>query len=340
LIAASFLVRDGVEVGPAMVEPPAALTAGVTLAVCTYRRPAALDRLWESVRAQTRVPDAIVIVDASPDSATEEVVRRQVLCEPSAREVRYYRVTGVLRGLTKQRNLALTVTGTDLIAFFDDDIVLRPEALGVMERAHREQGPGVVGVGAYIENQHTSPGLLWSFRRLLYIVPALTPGKYYRSGMSTPWSFLAPTTSLIEGDWLPGGATMWRTHEARETRFNESFAGYASGEDLEFSLRVGRRGRLLLAGDARVLHLHAGSGRPDHYLLGRSAVQHQSAIHRHCIADRRRRDACWFMYAQCADLVLRSAGLVRARTARANWHFLRGRLHSLVELAWGKRSLS
>jgi GT2 family glycosyltransferase len=264
--------------------------------------------MLDSVAAQSRLPDQIMIVDASQDSLTEEAVRRRIAAGPLAREVRYCRVVGALRGLTRQRNLALRSGETDLIAFFDDDIVLLPEALAQMEHTHRSMGDDVVGVGAYIQNQHTD--------------------------------FLPPTKSLIEGDWLPGGATMWRTKHARETGFNEQFTGYCSGEDLEFSLRIGRSGRLLLNGGARVLHLHESGGRPDHYRLGFSAVQNQRAIHLHCMCGRRPRDAAWFAYAQVVDLFLRSGGLLRPGTAGATWRFIHGRVDSLLNLAWRRTASS
>lgn len=338
LIASSCRSVEGAEAVPASWPRVNQLRQGLAVAICTYQRPAALARLLDSLAAQTHRPDQVIVVDASPDEVSEAVVRARMAAGPVGGEVLYCRVAGALRGLTRQRNLALRAAETDLIAFFDDDIVLLPETLGRMEQTHRAMGESVVGVGACIENQRTSPGLLWRLRRLLYIVPALAPGRYYRSGISTPWSFLPPTDAVLEGDWLPGGATMWRTQVARETGFNEGFAGYGSGEDLEFSLRIGKRGRLLLNGGARVLHLHESGGRPDHYRLGFSAVQNQNAIHRHCVRGRRRRDAVWFVYAQVADLLLRSGGLLRPATAGANARFLHGRIRSLLDLAWRKTS--
>ena len=44
---------------------------------------------------------------------------------------------------------------------------------------------------------------------------------------------------------------MWRTAAARDVGFNEGFVRYCSGEDLEFSLRMKDKGRLVVIGSMR-----------------------------------------------------------------------------------------
>jgi GT2 family glycosyltransferase len=290
----------------------------------------------ESLRSQTVVPDLVLIIDASDGDATEVAVRSAASGTPLAHRLQYVRVVPAARGLTRQRNLALSTATQPLIAFFDDDIVLRPACLERMAAVHRRSGPAVVGVAAYIENERLSPPALWRLRRLTGVVSTLAPGRYSRSGFSTPWGFLLPTDAAVAGDWLPGGATMWRTEPARELGFEDGFSGYGSGEDLDFSLRIGQRGRLLTAGDARVLHLKADGGRPDGYETGYRGLANHYHIHRWSLPARRRRDALWFGYAFVVDTLLRASGLLRP--SRAGWTrgFVRGRTKFLWELMRGR----
>ncbi len=170
------------------------------------------------------------------------------------RTLRYWHVGDAHRGLTRQRNFALDHVTTDLVAFFDDDVVLAPNCLGELERVFREDET-VVGVGCFDGPETTRPRALWRLRRHLGMISSLDAGKYHRSGMSTPWDFDTGQQAVVEGDWMPGWGMMWKTAAAARARFHEGFAGYSQGEDLDFSLRLRRQGRLLMARRAGLRHL-------------------------------------------------------------------------------------
>ncbi len=88
----------------------------ITVAVPTYRRADAVRRCVESLFAQTRVPDEIVIVDSSEDDAT------QVALAAYMTRIRYIRHKSRLI-LPIARNRCIEAASTDLIAFIDDDAV-------------------------------------------------------------------------------------------------------------------------------------------------------------------------------------------------------------------------
>jgi GT2 family glycosyltransferase len=297
---------------------------GCGVAVCTLQRPVSLLRFLESLADQTPRPKQVVIVDASPDDSTERALRDSRLSKTVGGCVLYLRVAHELRGQSRQRNMALRWTTTDLVAFFDDDVVLLPNCLQKMESVHRSWNDEVVGAGARIVNEAGRPGLMWRLRRLLCIVPSLQPGKYFASGVSTPWSFLPSNTPVAEGDWLPGGAAMWRTPTARRLGFSESFQGYANGEDLEFSIRAGAFGRLLMVNEAELLHLRDPAGRPSLVDYAYISLVHQQRIHEAVWGTRSQGARLWFAYAATADALLQSLNLLRPSRARSTWLHLRG----------------
>jgi len=280
------------------------LRRGCSVVICTYERASSLMRCLDSLRKQTLRPDQVLIVDASQDARTEAAVRGDERLGDIASGVSYFRVSGRFRGLTRQRNFALERAAYDLVAFFDDDTVLDPSCLAEMERIHRLLADRVAGAGAMISNASPKPDLAWRLRRGLRVVPDLRPGSYTRSGFSLPWSFLGSRGGLAEGDWLPGCAMMWRTDFAREVGFHEGFAGYAHGEDLDFSLRMRRRGRLVMVCGARVEHLLESSGRPDDFKLGYMAIFNKYEIHRRGLPERGPRDVAWFIYAWTIDTLM------------------------------------
>jgi len=302
---------------------------GCTVVICTYRRPASVLRMLGSLRGQTLRPRALVVVDASPGNETERAIAGYPALSSLAGCVLYCRVGGALAGLTRQRNFSLRCVATDLVAFFDDDVVLAPRCLSEMERALRQRSDAV-GAGAAVEGEQVPR--IWRARRLLGIVSTLAPGRYCRSGMSTPWGRLDPSEEPIEGDWLPGCGMMWRTAVAREVQFPEDFEGYAQGEDLEFSLRAREKGKLVLAPAARLNHLHAPAGRPDDFRLGYSAIANRFRIHRRCLPARGARDVLWFVYAWTLDTLILARHLASRRNVRPTLRQITGRFRAAANL--------
>lgn len=258
--------------------------ASLSLIVCTYRRPGPVRRLLEAVAAQTRRPDEVLVVDASPDGETEEAVR-------SLGAV-YERVPPEERGLTRQRNRGIDRTRGELVAFLDDDTVPEPgyfaEVLGCFER-HSD----AVGVGGFIINEVEwrrgtgQPSLSvyrfgewerredfrWRLRRIVGLDSPLPPGRMPGSGHARPTGFVPPDGEDHRVELFMGGAATWRRGLLERVRFSPWFEGYGLYEDLDFCLRAGREGSLWLCTRARLAHLHDAAGRPHRFRYGEMVVR-------------------------------------------------------------------
>ena len=304
------------------LQPGVTVGSGCAVVVCTRHRPGLLSRFLNSLAEQAPRAAQLVIVDSSVDLRSRTMLEGHPRLGELADRIDYYRVDGSLTGVTRQRNLGLSRVEADLAAFFDDDIVLLPGCLAALEHAHRA-GPDLVGVGAHIENEPATPSAIWRLRRLLFVVPSLAPGRYFGSGVSTPWGFAGATDDLVEGDWLAGGAVMWKTAAARATGFTDGLDGYGMGNDLEFSLRIARLGRQALAGDARLLHLREDGGRPDPRRLGYEGLRNRLHIHRVGGGDRIPQKL-WFAYAVLVETALQALNLLRPGRSRDTWQYLRG----------------
>src|SRR5512143_2844273 len=104
------------------------MTPRLVFVVATKDRPDELARLWRSLAAQTRLPDEVVIVDASARPAPPADART---ARPALRHI----PTGVASA-ARQRNLGIEAAGRDaaFLGFLDDDAVLEPDAVAEMLR--------------------------------------------------------------------------------------------------------------------------------------------------------------------------------------------------------------
>lgn len=327
--------------GQTLEHPPADsgdLQTGLTVCICTYKRPASLRQFLDSLAEHDTKPDRLVIVDASPDKRTKEAFAAFERVDDLAEEVVYWHVTGELDTLTCSRNYALSSVATDLAVFFDDDIVLQDGCLKEMVKVHRDEGDAVVGVGALDLHGVQKPSTMWKIRRLFWIAPTLKPGAYARTGVSIPWTFQGATDEILEGDWLSGCCMMWKTAVARRVGFNEGFGGHSTGEDLDLSLRMGRHGKLMVAGKAHILHLHDAAGRPNSYMMAYAGIHNAYDIHRRCLQNRSFLDVIRFMYAYGMDTALRTVTMLRPGQVSRRWNFVRGRCAFFMEKLFHLRS--
>jgi len=303
----------------------------VAVVVCTCDRPESLRGFLNSLAGQDSRPAQLIVVDGSHTEATQRLLEAPEVRDLAA-ATQYVRVPAHLRGLTRQRNVGLRHVSTDFVAFFDDDVQLLPGCLREMEAVHRLLRPRAAGVGARIEGGQERPTVLWRLRRLLRLVSSLRPGTYEPSGMSVPWWTADQQNGPLEGDWLPGGATMWKTEIARDVGFDETFNGYGLGEDLDFSLRVRGRGKLYLAPAARVQHLKDPQGRPDPYRLGYMEIRNRYHTHQQARPARGRVDTLWFFYAWIVDTLLLARDLVRPGMGLFGLRRMMGRVGAFYEI--------
>ncbi len=233
----------------------------IAFVVATKDRPEELQRLWQSLCAQSRVPGEVVVVDASARPSPP-------LVSPAVPPVLRY-IRSAVASAARQRNLGLDAVGPEasLIGFLDDDAVLEADAVEEMLRFWAMAGPDVGGAAFNMANH---PPLDWPFLKRTSLAETL--GLYSgRGGTVTASGFqtmIGPVAASEWAEWLPGGASVWRREVFSKCRFDEWFDGYSYLEDLDFSYRVGRTAKLAVVAPARYLHLPAAGGRGGGYAFG------------------------------------------------------------------------
>lgn len=254
-------------------------------------RPNPLLKLLQSVKTQTLYPDEILIVDASVDQETKEMLE-----DLSFENLHYFLVAAKDRGLTRQRNygIANVEKDTDIVCFLDDDTVLSPDYFEQLLNTF-EIHPEALGAGGYISNEtpwekvnenevikidefsydgwKRKDGSRFVLRKKLGLDSDCPPGfsPLFSHGRSV--GFLPPSGKIYEVEQVMGGVAAFKKSIFDTFQFSTYFEGYGLYEDADFSLRVAKTGKLYINTAAKLSHFHNPSGRPNQYQYGNMVVR-------------------------------------------------------------------
>lgn len=218
----------------------------IVVVIATVGRPAVLQQTIDHLRSQSRPPDKILISSVSPqDVGTIPTGSLQV-------EAIYGE-----KGLCVQRNAALRALAdrAELVVFFDDDFVPHEHYLREVE-ALFSVNPDIVGAtGRIIADGINGPG--YSFEEACSFIDADQPM------MDAPER---------ETHSLYGCNMTIRLAAATGMTFDENLPFYGWLEDIDFTYRLGKRGRLCASERFAGVHMGTKGGRNSGVRLGYSQI--------------------------------------------------------------------
>jgi GT2 family glycosyltransferase len=201
---------------------------------------------------QTRLPDRIVVVDASAnryEPSTE-------LAERARRLGVELVVVSSRPSVHAQRNLGVRRAETPVVLFLDDDVRIPPNyaetLLARWENAGLDAIGAIQGTPADVPRQGTVARTLRRLAMLSYVDPAGEAMTLRRSGKVR---FVPEPRGPVQVPVLASGATAYRTELALAHPFDERFEGYTPGGDLEMSFRLASQAPLFQTPEVRWTHL-------------------------------------------------------------------------------------
>jgi hypothetical protein len=223
---------------------------GLTIAVvvATTGRPRTSRLTIDRLARQTRAPDRVLAVAVTPADVAE--------LDAAAVPVESYFAR---RGLCSQRNHALAILGgeSDLVIFFDDDFVAADDYLENAERLFR-QHPDIVGAtGRVIADGANGRGIPFEEAEALLAADTHVADR----GRIT-----RPKRGLY------GCNMVYRAAAIGELKFDENLPLYGWQEDVDFSYRLGSRGRLVACDAIKGVHMGEKIGRTSGRRLGYSQI--------------------------------------------------------------------
>ena len=101
----------------------------VSVIICTKNRIQDFKNTVISLTHQNRMPDELIVVDSSDDTAIQEYMALE-----NFPFERHYFHAGP--GLTYARNIGIQKSSGDILFFFDDDVKLEPNYISYVEHDH------------------------------------------------------------------------------------------------------------------------------------------------------------------------------------------------------------
>ena len=244
----------------------------ISVIIPTHDRPGPLRLVVEALARQSHKPNELIIVNDGAGEIDDDlpailaragidlkVLRR---AEPSS---------------AASRNAGLTIARGDIVACFDDDMLLDVDLLKNLSDLYRLDSAGVVaGITlAYRDEPETWQGMVWeaiagALGRMRW-APRRQRCRYVRLDNRLAGK-LEPAARLSSG------AMSLRGQVARGARFDEQLTGYAFGEDRDLSYRLGRELALFRTRQVWIRHAPAPGGRGSMFQRGQAYVDNSLRI--------------------------------------------------------------
>jgi len=238
----------------------------VSVIVPTYNRAPLLGRAIESLLAQTRRPDEIIVIDDGSTDNTEEVAR------PYGDRIRYIRLAKN-GGISHARNTGMREATGDYLAFLDSDDTYLPSNIELQKAfmdAHPEiallttEFSGMLADGSvneyHLKNYHgIYKRLGWSYEDVYE-----EKGTFRLNGTDIDYYTGNVFDRMVVGPLVATNTIMLRREILDEVGYqNEEFR---VGEDFEFVARIAKRYRVGFL-DVPTYGIHYHEGQISRFLL-------------------------------------------------------------------------
>jgi glycosyltransferase involved in cell wall biosynthesis len=251
----------------------------VSAVVPTRNRRESLETTIGSVLEKGTLPRELIVVDASDNDETRDVLARFRTAAGGSVAVRWFKASAA--GAAIQRNQGVEHAGQPYVWFFDDDIILETDCLARLH-ACLEADPRAGGANAMITNQkYHPPGAV---SRMLFRILSGRPLDSYAGKVLGPAVNLLPEDRVdlpenVPVDWLNTTCTLYRRCALPSPSFDLVFTGYSVMEDLTLSLRVGSTWKLFNVRAARIFH----DSQPGAHKTNARALSEMELVNRHYV---------------------------------------------------------
>jgi GT2 family glycosyltransferase len=225
----------------------------IELVICTRNRIPTLLQQIKHLSELSEMKDVQLLIVDNSDEDTQGYIELSNVVRNYSSKFSNIKMIKSSPGLVFARNKALENLSSEIIVFIDDDVRLPINFIPTIHASFKKY-PEIVGLAPLIEGLYDSQSIfLKNFLRIFAVFQGkITPTSH------TFWIY-ERTKKDRYVDWLPGCCMAYRSSAISETTFSTdlllgSTGGYSLGEDVDFSSRISRKGRLLCVVDIKIFH--------------------------------------------------------------------------------------
>lgn len=220
----------------------------------TRNRDHSLKNLLNRIVHQTLAPVEIIIVDSSEIKISSY--------ETIDKSIKYLHTTE--KSAAKQRNIGMRSVKEDVqvLFFLDDDT--NPNSTYFEDMLDTLLSLNAIGVSGLAINpgksERIKPSGLIGFLKKISFLDSNIDGKMLISGIGIP--VRKGNNSIIEVEWLIG-CSCWDFQKIKKLKFEEDFIGYSLGEDVIFSVKARKIGKLFVNRNIALNHMELPQADPN-----------------------------------------------------------------------------
>jgi glycosyltransferase involved in cell wall biosynthesis len=308
----------------------------ISVVTPTKDRQKDISLLIENLKKSNYQISELIIVDASEDFLTSEIVSEAV--KLTNFKIKYFRKVG---GPAVQRNFGVLNATSEIISFLDDDIRVSEDYFNhILKIFNSDTKEEIGGVAGYISNQYVDMNKTtrWIWYKKLRLFSTYEPGKYdYKCGYPINRYGQSPYSGTREIDFMGSGCANWRKKVFDDgIKFSMFFKEYSILEDAHFALQAAKSWKILECGDAHCFHYHSGGAhRKQYFKIGQMTAINYYYVFKSTIGSLSIRQKYRFLLVQFFDLFRAFLDIFRFRTIGSIQYFF-GKSFGIILIFLGK----
>jgi glycosyltransferase involved in cell wall biosynthesis len=238
----------------------------------TRNRNDLLNQLVTSISLTNHYLNEVIIVDSSDNSNAKHYTKNKI----------NYVHTNI-KSAAIQRNIGIqNLNSTSEIVFFlDDDVRIQPLYFeNIIENFHKTDIVGVSGLALNMSKptrKNPPSGISGCFKKL-FLLDSPFDGALLKSAVNIPVRIR--TQMQLDNpvvDWLIG-CSAWKTEILNKVEFDDFFKGQSLGEDVLFSAKARKFGKLVVDTNVILDHIESPINRPNQYEFYKMWVKNRYRI--------------------------------------------------------------
>lgn len=241
----------------------------ISVVLATKNRFHDIIKCIDSILDQTRLPDEIVIIDASD---TQELNLKIKEFRSEKTKIIYVHTKP---GMCYQRNIGIEKSYGDIVFILDDDTILEKNFIKeIVKIFEKDKYKKIGGVQGDVTNMLNYSGILdaiyipiHTVLSEIFFLSTVGDGKFRLSGFQAcPWG----VNKVLKVDYLSGCTSAYRREVLNEFKFDENLHNMT---DVDLSYRISRKYQNVYTPHAKLIHNVSPGGRATLFMRKKRRIQ-------------------------------------------------------------------